>query len=148
MFKPILLASVFFAGFFSAATSPTYGQQPKDRNAIQETIVAFQQSHDIPGISVAIGVGDEIFMSGGFGKADLENGVPAKAETVYRTASIAKPITAVAIMQLVERGKIGLQHRYKCGPVCETHRPVFVRPSRWSLAQTQLGAARQRMGSE
>ena len=44
----------------------------------------------------------------GFRLVDLENQVPAKAGTAYRLASIAKSITAVAVMQLVERGKIDL----------------------------------------
>ena len=40
--------------------------------------------------------------------ADLENGVLAAAETVYRIGSITKQFTAAAIMQLVERGKVAL----------------------------------------
>jgi CubicO group peptidase (beta-lactamase class C family) len=40
--------------------------------------------------------------------ADLENFVPAQPITVYRLASISKPITAVAVMQLVERGALEL----------------------------------------
>ncbi len=40
--------------------------------------------------------------------ADLENSVPVKATTVYRTASIAKPMTATAVMLLAEQGKLDL----------------------------------------
>jgi CubicO group peptidase (beta-lactamase class C family) len=49
-----------------------------------------------------------MLLSKGYGLADVENSVPAKADTVYRLASIAKSITAVAVMQLVERGKLDL----------------------------------------
>ncbi|MGH9907283.1 MAG: serine hydrolase, partial [Pyrinomonadaceae bacterium] len=42
------------------------------------------------------------------GYADLENKVPAKAESAYRLASVTKPMTGIAIMQLVEKGKINL----------------------------------------
>lgn len=42
------------------------------------------------------------------GFADLENFVPAKANTAYRSASISKSFTATAIMQLVDQGKIDL----------------------------------------
>ena len=62
----------------------------------------------IPGISVAIATDGRLSYSKGFGMADLENSVPTKAHTVYRTASIAKPLTATAVMQLVERGKLDL----------------------------------------
>lgn len=61
-----------------------------------------------PGVSVTIAKGKEIIWSKGYGKADLENEAPAKSNTVYRLASVSKPITAVAVMQLVEKGKIDL----------------------------------------
>jgi len=59
-------------------------------------------------MSVALVAGGQPRWAGGFGTQDLENGVPAKASTVYRLGSISKPITAVAVMQLFERGKVDL----------------------------------------
>ncbi|MFC1565106.1 serine hydrolase domain-containing protein, partial [candidate division KSB1 bacterium] len=41
--------------------------------------------------------------------ADLENSIPASGATVYRIASISKPITAICLMQLVEKGEVDLQ---------------------------------------
>jgi CubicO group peptidase (beta-lactamase class C family) len=61
-----------------------------------------------PGMSAAVVVNDRIAWSDGFGLADVENDVPAKANTVYRIASISKPIAATAVMQLVERGRVTL----------------------------------------
>lgn len=61
----------------------------------------------IPALSVAIVHGDFTW-SAGFGHADLENQVPARAETSYRMASVSKPMTAAAVMRLVEQGKIDL----------------------------------------
>jgi hypothetical protein len=46
--------------------------------------------------------------TGAYGFSDLENFVPAKTSTMYRLASISKPITATAILQLVQAGKIDL----------------------------------------
>jgi CubicO group peptidase (beta-lactamase class C family) len=62
----------------------------------------------IPAVSVAIVVDHQIRFQRGYGMADLENFVPAKAATVYRIASVSKPITAVAAMQLAEKGKLDL----------------------------------------
>jgi len=62
----------------------------------------------IPGMSVAVGRNHRLIWSAGFGLADLENSVPARAQTVYRLGSISKPITAVAVMQLAEAGKLDL----------------------------------------
>ena len=42
------------------------------------------------------------------GYADVENKIPVKDDTVFRLASMSKPVTAVAIMQLIEQGKLGL----------------------------------------
>ena len=45
-----------------------------------------------PGVSVAVANGKEIIWSKGFGKADLENEAPARPNTVYRLASVSKPL--------------------------------------------------------
>jgi CubicO group peptidase (beta-lactamase class C family) len=58
---------------------------------------------DVPGLSVAVVRHDELVWAEGFGLADVESRVPARADTVYRIASLSKPITAVAVLQLVER---------------------------------------------
>ncbi|MFL5542034.1 MAG: serine hydrolase [Longimicrobiaceae bacterium] len=60
--------------------------------------------------SVAIGVvrGGETIVMKGWGKADLENDVPATEHSVYRIGSITKQFTAAAVMQLVEQGKVRL----------------------------------------
>lgn len=74
-----------------------------------EAVIASEMTREaIPGLSVAIAVDNQIRYAKGFGKSDLENSIPAKATTVYRTASIAKPMTATAVMQLVESGKLDL----------------------------------------
>jgi CubicO group peptidase (beta-lactamase class C family) len=61
-----------------------------------------------PGMSVAVVINDRIAWSEGFGLADVENEVPARPNTVYRIASISKPIAAAAVLQLVERGRVTL----------------------------------------
>jgi serine beta-lactamase-like protein LACTB len=61
-----------------------------------------------PGMSVAVVTNDRIAWSSGFGLADVENEVPARPNTVYRIASISKPIAAVAVMQLAERGRVNI----------------------------------------
>jgi CubicO group peptidase (beta-lactamase class C family) len=63
---------------------------------------------DVPGLSVAVVRHDELVWAEGFGLADVESRVPARADSVYRIASLSKPITAVAVLQLVERGQVQL----------------------------------------
>src|SRR5687768_15668376 len=62
----------------------------------------------IPGLTAALVLKGELVWSGGFGTADIENQLPARPETVYRLASVSKPITAAAVLQLAERGKLDL----------------------------------------
>ena len=65
-------------------------------------------ANSLPGISVAVVEDGNYEWSSGFGMADLENFVPATSTTLYRLASISKPITATAAMVLYERGKLDL----------------------------------------
>jgi len=75
---------------------------------IEKAVSEEMAKQKIPGMSVAVGTNHRLVWSAGFGLADLENSVPARAQTVYRLGSISKPITAVAAMQLAEGGKLDL----------------------------------------
>jgi serine beta-lactamase-like protein LACTB len=61
-----------------------------------------------PGLSAALVIGETVVWSRGFGWADLEASAPATPASVFRIASISKPITATAVLQLVERGLVSL----------------------------------------
>jgi len=75
---------------------------------IESAITAFMARERIPGLSIAVATDNQLRWERGYGFADLENFVPATAATVYRLASVSKPITAVAVMQLAERGALDL----------------------------------------
>jgi serine beta-lactamase-like protein LACTB len=75
---------------------------------IDALVTEAMRVNSIPGLSVALVDRSGLFWSNGYGMADLENFVPARPFTVYRLASVSKPITAVAVLQLVERGRIEL----------------------------------------
>ena len=81
---------------------------PELVRSVEKLIHAEIESQHMVGVSVAIGVDGEMVWSQGFGLADVENDVPATEQTVYRLASISKPVTAAAVMQLVEQGKLDL----------------------------------------
>ena len=75
---------------------------------IERAVTAFMSKVNAPGVSVAVSHGPTVRWANGYGLADIEQFVPAKADTVYRLASVSKPITAVAVMQLIERGRLSL----------------------------------------
>lgn len=61
-----------------------------------------------PGIAVAVRKGGEVVYRKGFGFADLENRIPVTADTVFPIGSVSKSFTGLAVMQLVEQGKLSL----------------------------------------
>ncbi len=96
---------------------------------IEAVIESEKAKLGIPGLSVAVAVDNKIQYGKGFGWADIENAVPVKTSTAFRTASIAKALTATAVMQLVEQGKIELDgpiQKY-CAAFPEKDQPITVR---------------------
>jgi CubicO group peptidase (beta-lactamase class C family) len=73
---------------------------------IEQLVASEMARTSIPGVSVAIA--GKVQFAQGFGMADLENLIPVTPETRIRLGSISKPITATAVLQLVEQHKIDL----------------------------------------
>ena len=61
------------------------------------------------GLTAGIFVDGQIAWTGGAGYRDLKKQTPANSDMVNRLASISKSMTAIAIMQLVEKGKLDLE---------------------------------------
>jgi CubicO group peptidase (beta-lactamase class C family) len=74
-------------------------------DAYLETVV--RDTH-IPGIVALVTDADGPLYVGAFGHQDVAGGVPMAADTLFRIASMTKPVTSVAIMMLVQEGDIGL----------------------------------------
>lgn len=102
-----LMASL---GIFLGSSAAVQAQQLPAATVekIEHLITAYMSAHGIPGLSIAVVVDGKPAWSNGYGIANLEHDVPAKAATVYRTASIGKTMTATAAIQLVEQGKLDL----------------------------------------
>jgi serine beta-lactamase-like protein LACTB len=81
---------------------------PPTARAIEALIGARMTQLGVPGLAAAVVSHEQVVWAAPFGMADLENGVSVRTTTSFRLASLSKPITAVAVLQLVERGKIEL----------------------------------------
>ncbi len=104
--QPIFVALIFFQWL---CTLPAPAQEkPTAVESIHEIIQRYMVQHEVPGMSVAVARQNELIYSKGFGLADVEHAVPATETTRYRTASIAKPMTAALVLSLVEDGKLEL----------------------------------------
>jgi len=78
------------------------------RDDLAPLITAAQEKFQIPAISLALVRGPDILWTEGFGYGNKEMGVRADAQTIYRAGSLAKPITALAVMQLAETSTIDI----------------------------------------
>jgi CubicO group peptidase (beta-lactamase class C family)/D-alanyl-D-alanine dipeptidase len=75
--------------------------------ALQQVIASEMDSKGIPAMSIALVDDQEIVWAQGFGVARADS-TPATAETVYRAGSVSKILTDLAVMRLVEAGKVAL----------------------------------------
>ncbi len=87
-----------------AQSSGKYADKIKSFEDFVRLQMALEQ---VPGLSIGF-IKDDFMWAKGYGYADLENKTPAKPESAYRLASVTKPMTALAVLQLAEKGKINL----------------------------------------
>lgn len=124
---------LFFSTLLCAAA---LSSQPKNlsqekRLAIEKAVASFMSANNAPGLSAAVILEGELRWSEGFGMADLENSSPATSSTLFRLGSISKPISATAVLQLWERGKLDLD-----APV-QKYCPEFPQKE-WPITTRQL----------
>ena len=91
-----------------AAIWENAGISPTDQKQIKNRVKAFMDANNIKGLSIAITKNRKLVYAQGFGKADTKTGELVSPRHRFRIGSISKPLTATAIMQLVEQGKLSL----------------------------------------
>lgn len=90
-------------------SAPALAASPPPEAQAKAYLEELWRSTGTPGISVAVMAQGRLAFSQGVGFADLENMVPANGSTVYNIGSVSKTLTAVAVLQLVEQGKVRLE---------------------------------------
>lgn len=84
------------------------GAAQAEFSAFDELMAEFVEDRRVPGAALAITRAGRLVYARGFGLADREQGEPVQPTALFRIASVSKPFTAVAVLQLVERGKLAL----------------------------------------
>src|SRR3954470_11788679 len=74
---------------------------------LHKTMGGYVERGDIPGIVTLIARGDEIHIDA-VGTMTVDGKEPMRRDTIFRIASITKPIPAAAVMILVDDGKLRL----------------------------------------
>ena len=100
---------------FASGNSPRFaavweggGLSSSDETLIRDLVEDFMSSNNIPGLSLAVSKDGRLVYARGFGFADQGRSLLVGTEHRFRIASVSKPITAAAIMKLVEDGEVAL----------------------------------------
>ncbi len=103
----ILLALLIVSSITSAIVPKT--------EATREHIRDLMNRYHMPSMSIAISIEGDLVFAQALGYANVEAKTPATTHTQYDVASIAKPMTSIALGLLIDQGKIALDtpiHRH------------------------------------
>ena len=108
--KLFVICSVIFLGLSDCRKSSVTTTQPGDTGiaAVDDQVKSFMAAYNIPALSIAITKGEKLVYAKAYGLADKEKAQKANTTDLYRLASLSKQITSVAIMKLLDQGKINL----------------------------------------
>src|SRR5688572_32155044 len=90
---------------------PITGAAVPGMASYDQAIANLMRKYAIPGGAVAVVRDGKLVYARGFGYADAENRTPVQPDALFRIASVSKPITAAAVMKLVEEGRLALDDR-------------------------------------
>ncbi|KAI6232292.1 Beta-lactamase domain-containing protein [Aphelenchoides besseyi] len=85
--------------------------KPEQLDFIVKRVEHFMRDLDIPGLSVAISKDEKLKFAAGFGYGNLRKREQVTPANQFRVGSVSKPITAAAVLILVDQGKLSLDQR-------------------------------------
>lgn len=106
----IAMTLLFFV--LLTSTNKLIAQSPPTIN-LQDSIQKIVNNRKIPGLQVAVVSKDSILFQGCFGYADMEKKTPVTPKHLFKIGSVTKSFTALAIMSLVNQGKLRLDDELK-----------------------------------
>src|SRR5438876_229352 len=94
------------------------------------TIEDRMRHHDVPGVQIAVIEGGEVAWTAGYGELERGSGRCVDERSRFQAASISKPVTALAVLRLVDRGALSLDQ------------PVNERLRSWRVPENEFTVAR------
>lgn len=104
----LLLAAPGLAATAEVESVGVTGRGDKRLEPLDRLMTDFVSRHQLPGASLAVTRNGRLVYARGFGLADRQSGDPVLPTSRFRIASLSKPVTSVAILQLVEAGRLKL----------------------------------------
>ena len=103
-----LAALALVAVTAGAAPAQTTGDALPGLEAYDQLMTAVLRKWRVPGGSLAVAREGRILLARGYGLADRASNAPVEPTSLFRLASLSKTVTAVAVLQLVQEGRLGL----------------------------------------
>lgn len=100
------LATVLVASGPASARGPAPGEAELDGAAVARLVTDFAERAGYPGVAVAITKGDQVVWTAGYGRDS--SGAAVTDTTPMPLAPVSKSFTALAVLQLVEAGRVQL----------------------------------------
>lgn len=98
----------FLLLLFAIRALPVWAQPADLSTRIDSIAHAAPADGPIAGLSLAVMQGGKMLHAEGYGWADIENQIPATTETIYDIGSVGKILAAVAVLTLVDNGRLDL----------------------------------------
>jgi N-acyl-D-amino-acid deacylase len=119
--RTLIAASLILLGLLPAgalpataadeASMPTSGKSVVELACYDTRISGFLRRWNIPGGAVAVTHEGKLVLARGYGWANVQQRQPVEPTALFRLASVSKPITAVAVLRLIEQRRIKLEDR-------------------------------------
>jgi CubicO group peptidase (beta-lactamase class C family) len=93
---------------FAASAGAVHAQNSAGSAGMDAALRGAVERKEVPGVVALVTDRRRVVYEGAFGVADVSTGRPLTADALFRIASMTKPITSTAAMQLVEQGRFGL----------------------------------------
>jgi N-acyl-D-amino-acid deacylase len=108
---PFLIALSANGPHNSELKVPVTGDAVTELEAFDTLMIEFLHKYKVPGAALAITKDGRLVYARGFGYADVEKKEPVEPGSLFRIASVSKPFTAAAVLQLVEHGKLKMDDK-------------------------------------
>ena len=92
----------------SRARSRTRGLDPAKLATVRSALQGFVDRGELSGVVTLASLNGEVVETSAIGWSDIETRTPMRPDTLFRIASMTKPVTSVAALMLIEEGRIAL----------------------------------------
>src|ERR1700740_3547203 len=104
----LAIAAMLAAGLTAAIVALPARNSNNSNAEIDRVLREAVEEKKLPGIVAMVAVADHIIYQGAYGERNTTQKVPMTVDSIFRSASMTKPVTSVAVMQLVESGRVKL----------------------------------------